>query len=140
MKKYIALFAVLVLVGFAISGIALAKADVQKLVPYPFPPFGEEPRDPDASGKAIVNEPKGDVVLVITVSAKGLEPETTYQVKSCTSSTVADWTLLGTLTTNKNGNGHFHINYREGMDLPPTAHVYINTGPGVTVLMDEDYE
>ena len=137
MKRYIALIAVVLVASFAISGIALAKADVQKLVPYI--PHG--PIDADASGKAIVNYPKGDVTLVITVSVKGLDPETTYQVKSCTSSTAADWTLLGEFETNKNGNGHWHKNYRDPVeDLPPTNHIYINIGPGQTVLMDEDYE
>jgi len=134
MKKYMVLIAIVVLVSFAMSGIALAKADVQKLVPYT--PHG--PIDPDASGKAIVNCPKGDVVLVITVSVKGLDPNTEYQVKSCTSLADADWKLIGTFTTNKNGNGHFHINFRAGDVLPPTGHIYINTGPGQTVLMDED--
>lgn len=140
MRKYIVLFLALALMIVAISGIALAKADRQELVPYI--PFG--PLDPDGSGKAIVNDSQGDVVLVITVTVKGLLPETTYDVKSCTSLALADWTLLGTLTTNKNGNGHFHRNYRAAETLPPTQHIYLNIGSGVypigsgIVVIDED--
>ena len=133
MKKIIILGVVLLMV-FVFATAALAKADVQKLVPFPF----NDPRVPDASGKAIVNDSMGDVVLEITVSVKGLEPDTTYEVKSCADSS-GPWVPLGEFTTNANGNGHWHMNYRAGDDLPPTAHIYINLGAGNTLLMDEDY-
>jgi hypothetical protein len=134
MKKIIILGLVLLMV-VVFGTAALAKADVQKLVPFPL----VGPMYPDASGQAIVNDSMGDVVLEITVSVKGLEPETEYEVKSCTSQTEADWTSIDFFTTNINGNGHFHINYREGDTLPPTGHIYINLGAGNTLLMDEDY-
>ena len=133
MKKVVVLIVTVLLVSFAVSGIVLAKADVQKLVPH-----GDDPAYPDASGKAIVNCPKGDVVLQITVSVKGLEADTEYEVKGC-SSGGGDWTSIGYFTTNKNGNGHFHINCRADEVLPPTVHIYINKGAGNTLLMDEDY-
>ena len=141
MKRYIALIVVVLLASFAMSGIALAKADRQKLVPYI--PFG---LDEDASGKAIVNYPKGDVVLVITVTAKGLEPNKEYIVGSFESLDAWQFFHHGTFTTNENGNGHFHINYgRTSNDtLPPTDHIYINVSEddeayekGI-VLIDED--
>ena len=133
MKKYVVLIVTVLLVSFAISGIVLAKADLRELVPYNW--FGDEPAYPDASGKAIVNEPKGDVVLQITVSVKGLEPNTEYWVKSCTDlDPTYDWTEIGPFTTNSKGNGHFHINYREGETLPPLNLIYIwckiQSGPG----------
>jgi hypothetical protein len=123
MKKIIILGLVLLMV--VVFGTAtLAKADVQKLVPY-----GDA--YPEASGKAIVNNSMGDVVLEITVSVKGLEPGTEYEVKGC-----FPWTSISFFTTNKNGNGHFHINFLDGETLPPIAHIYINLGPGNTLLMD----
>jgi len=131
MKKLIILGLVLLMV-VSFTAIVLAKADVQKLVPYNY--FGDDPAYPDAKGKVIVNEPKGDVVLQITVSVIGLEPDTEYWVKSCTSLVIEDWTEIGPFTTNSNGNGHFHINYREGEQPPPLDIIYIwcaiQSGPG----------
>jgi len=138
-KTVIALLVGLLMVSVLVVP-ALAKADRQELVPYQ--PFG--PIDPDASGKAIINRPKGDVVLVITVSVKGLEPEKSYLVKSFSSWNV-DFTDIGTLITNKNGNGHFHINFREGDTLPPIGHIYINVDTddplynNGMVLVDENF-
>ena len=130
MKKIIILGLVLLMV-VVFATAALAKADVQKLVPYNY--LGGDPAYPDAKGKVIVNEPKGDVVLQITVSVIGLEPDTDYWVKSCTSLTTGDWTDIGPFTTNSNGNGHFHINYREDLLLPLDI-IYIwcaiQSGPG----------
>lgn len=132
MKKHIALIAVVVLASFAISGIAMAGADVQKLVPYP----EAGPIDPDASGKAVLNQPKGAVCFQVTVSAKNLEPETVYTVHI--KGLISGWQVIGTFETNKNGNGHFHMNYRE--DPPEPGAVAINNPDGKTVLIDEDYE
>jgi hypothetical protein len=126
MKKIIILGLVLLMV-VVFGTAALAKADVQKLVPY-------GAAYPDASGKAIVNTSMGDVVLEITVSVIGLEPDTEHFVYLS-----HPWFLLGTFTTNKNGNGHFHINIRWDEDQPTTAHIAINKGPSQTVLIDEDY-
>ena len=135
MKKLFILGLVLLMV-VVIATAALAKADVQKLVPYPF----DGAEYPDASGQAIVNDSMGDVVLEITVSVKGLDPGVEYEVKGCTSSGVGDWTSIGFFTTNANGNGNFHINFRADDTLPPTVHIYVNLGGGNTLLMDEDYE
>jgi len=138
MKKYIALIVVVLLASFAISGIALAGADVQELKPYPFPPAA--PRDADASGKAVVNQPMVKVCLQVTVSAKGLDSEETYEVWI---GDTKDWTSVGTFITNKNGNGHLHKNYRKGDTLPTNLnHVAINqpsVNKSYTVLMDADF-
>ena len=132
MKKLIILGLVLLMV--VVFGTAvLAKADLQTLVPY-----GGDSAYPDASGKAIVNVSNGNVVLEITVSVKGLDAETEYEVKGC-SEGGGDWTPIGFFTTNKNGNGHFHVNFLDGDTLPPVTHIYINQGAGNTLLMDEDY-
>jgi len=128
MKKLIILGLVLLMV-VVFATAALAKADVQKLVPY-------DPLYPDASGQAIVNDSMGDVVLEITVSVKGLEPETEHTVYLG-----KPWFSLGTFTTNKNGNGHFHINLR-AVDVQPNpaaVHIAVNKGTSQTVLIDEDY-
>ena len=142
MKKIIVLGLVLLMVvSFATA--ALAKADVQKLVPYNY--FGDKPAYPDAKGKVIVNEPKGDVILQITVSVIGLEPDTEYWVKSCTDLT-PPWIEIGPFTTNSDGNGHFHINYRDGEQLPLLDIIYIwcelqtlpGGVPGGIALINED--
>ena len=121
MKKFVILgLVLLVVVSFA--AIVLAEADVRELVPYKW--GGGVPAYPDAKGKVIVNEPMGDVVLQITVSVIGLEPDTDYWVKSCID-LCPPWIFIGPFTTNSNGNGHFHINYREGDTLPPLNYIYI---------------
>ena len=133
MKKFVILgLILLVVVSFA--AIVLAGADVRELVPYKW--GGGEPAYPDAKGKVIVNEPMGGVWLQITVSVIGLEPDTEYWVKSCTVLDYpndSDWTYIGPFTTNSDGNGHFHFNYREG-DPPPLNYIYIwcaiQSGPG----------
>jgi len=112
MKKLIILGLVLLMVvGF--GTIALAKADVQNLEPYTYYPgqTKEYTISPDASGKAIVNNSKGNVVLEITVSAKGLDSEQVYTVSLIATGQI--WFPLGVFTTNANGNGHYHINLSE---------------------------
>jgi len=87
----------------------MAEADVQNLVP--FTGYSFDPFSPGASGKAIVNNSMGDVVLEITVSAKGLDPGQRYTVSLI--ATASMWFPLGEFMTNANGNGHFHINFSE---------------------------
>jgi len=132
MKKIIILSLVLLMV-VVFATVALAKADVQKLTPY----TGFE----DASGKGIVNHSEGDVLLEITVSAKGLEAGTDYFVYIGEDG--GKWTLLGTFTAKKNGTINFHRNIREDEDLcplPSVKHMAINLAENNhRVLMDEDY-
>ena len=132
MKRYTTLIAVVVLASLAISGIALAGADVQKLVPYAY--TGADPIDPDASGKAVLNQPSGKVCFQLTVSAKGLEPETEYTIYIWDGE---DWQTIDTFVTNKNGNGHFHKNWREAPPNP--GNVAINNTNNWTVLADEEF-
>lgn len=126
MKKIIILGLVLLMV-VVFGTVALAEADVQKLVL-----LTSDTTYQYASGMAIVNYPEEDVALVITVSVKGLIPETEYEVKGCWG-----YVSIGFFTTNKNGNGHFHRNYRVGEVLPTTEHIYIYRGGNI--LIDEDY-
>lgn len=133
MKKYVASAAALTFLVLIIAGIALAKADVQKLVPFP----SDAPVDPDASGKAVVNEPKGKVVLQVTVSAKGLEPSAVYTVYLYNA---PDFVAVGVFTTNEDGEGAFHRNYKVGeADIPDPGSVLVNNPGNLTVLADEDY-
>ena len=108
MKKLIILGLVLLMV-VVFGTAALAKADVQKLVP--FTGYAADTYLPDASGKAIVNNSMGDVVLEITVIAKGLDDGELYTVSLIINGGI--WFPLGEFTANANGNGHFHINYSE---------------------------
>ena len=146
MKKLTILGLVLLMV-VVFGTVALAKADVQKLVPVPYSAY------PDASGKAIVNNSMGDVVLEITVSAKGLDPGELYTVSLIATGTI--WFSLGEFTTNANGNGHFHINLseedltelvgnKESFLAHALEHVVISIGDinnvsWHAVLMEEDF-
>ena len=133
MKKLLILGLVLLMV-VVFGTPTLAKADVQKLVPY-----GADPPYPEASGKAIVNDSMGDVVLDVTVSVRGLEPGAEYRVK-CWNLEKTELALIGLFTVNKNGNGHFHLNFREGETIPLAGHIFINNfDDNQTVLVDEDY-
>jgi hypothetical protein len=132
MKKLL-IMSISIIIILALASSVMAKADVQKLVPYAYP--SQDPDEPDASGKAIVNVSMGDVVLEITVSAKGLKPNTDYTVYLS-----SPWFLLGEFTTNANGNGNFHINFRADEVLPPTEHIAINLKElNRTVLIDVDF-
>ena len=135
MKKVIILGLVLLMV-VVFGTAALAKADVQKLVPYTYTPA--EPIEPDAIGKAVVNDSMGNVVLEITVSARGLMPGEDYIVWITSGSS---WFKLGGFTTNASGNGHFHINFLAD-DNPPDMegeHIAINNSNNKTVLIDEEF-
>ena len=116
--KRIILSGLVLLMVVVFGTAALAKADVQNLVPFNWYNYlgnpSAVPAYPDAKGKAIINEPMGDVVLQITVSVQGLKPNTDYWVKSCTSLEEEDWIEIGKFTTDDDGNGHFQRNYREG--------------------------
>jgi len=133
MKKLIIL-AISIMMILSLSSIVMAKADVQTLLPFPT----ANPIEPDASGKAIVNTSKGDVVLEITVSVKGLKAGEDYTVWLGEG---GEWESIGDFTTNANGNGHFHRNIREDEDFVPKGeHIAINLkDPNENRLMDEDF-
>ncbi len=130
MKKYFALTMILVFVGVVVS-IALAAAVRQELVPY-------AASESDASGKAIINEPNGNVVLQVTVSVKGLLPTEEYTVWM---KQLSGWAEVGKFTTNQNGNGSFHRNYLQGeINVPTPGSIAVNeTDINTTVLIDEDF-
>ena len=113
MKKLL-IISISIMIILALSSIVIAEADVQNLVPYTYvshPDGGPLTYSPYASGKAIVNNSEGNVVLEITVSAKGLDPGEVYTVSLIATGSI--WFPLGEFTTNANGNGHFHINLSE---------------------------
>jgi hypothetical protein len=133
MKKLLILSLVLLMiVGFGTA--ALAKADKQTLVPYPF----TAPIEPDASGKAVVNDSMGNVVLEITVSARGLIPGEVYTVYLGKSG--GPYFLLDTFTAKKNGKGNFHVNLLADGALPDLecVNIMVNNSAGYTMLVDED--
>ena len=156
MKKLL-IISISIMIILALSISVMAKADVQNLVPFTYANWkglGEPVTfSPDASGKAIVNNSMGDVVLEITVSAKGLDPGELYTVSLIATGTI--WFSLGEFTTNANGNGHFHINLseedltelvgnKESFLAHALEHVVISIGDinnvsWHAVLMEEDF-
>lgn len=96
-------FALIGLVIALVSGIALAKAVMVDLLPYP-----ADPIEPDASGKAMLNlAQKGDDGKTeVQVNCWGLMPEADYTVYVGTEG--GSWTEVCTFTTNKQGTGSCH--------------------------------
>lgn len=83
----------------------------------------------DASGFAIVNEtPKGDVTTVVQIQVRNAAPNFTYWVRS-------NGEDRGSFTTNKKGNGHFHLNLA-ATDLELGVELTVRSGPnkGAKVL------
>ena len=100
-----------VVVGLAILTImaALGFAAAQKvnLVPCTVTyPAGSTP--PPGGGFVIFNNTRGvSVNLVVTVSLKGVEPKTSYDIYLFVDNVA---TKVGTITTNPRGNANFHLN------------------------------
>jgi hypothetical protein len=74
------------------------------------------------SGFAVINSSSGPNNFELTVSLKGAAPNTNFEVYLELGSTPIG--VVGTFTTNKAGNGNFHINmamvpgtYNLGIDL-----------------------
>ena len=90
----------LIIVGVSLVEIALADSIRQDLA------FKD---NKDASGRAILNDAEGADKTEIQVTCWGLKPRAKYRVllSECTDAT-PDYIKLGTLTTDKSGNGALH--------------------------------
>ena len=77
----------------ATAGIAFAKAVRVTLEPYAYP--GQDPDEPNASGRAIVNYSAEDDVTQVQVNCWGLTPNTEYMVYL----KPGGWEMVGTFTT-----------------------------------------
>jgi len=129
MKKYVATSVALVFAVVVVS-MALAAAVKLDLVPYDL-------LEPDASGKATVNihkvtdKDKGTVANV-NVQVQGLVPAGVYTVHMGT-----PFTEIGTITANKKGKGHLHVNFTND-SLPDCDYtvIAVNNAGNFTVLMN----
>ena len=92
------------------SVIVFAAAQKVNLVPCPvnYPPGSSSP---PGGGFVIFNNPKGmNVNLVVTVSLKGVEPKTSYDIYVFVDNAWLNATKAGTIKTNAQGNANFHLN------------------------------
>ena len=122
-------FALIGLVIALVAGIALAKAVKVDLLPYP-----DDPIEPDASGRAVLNYAKGADKTEVQINCRGLMSETEYTVYLYDVEN-ADFYSIGTFTTRKNGTGNFHTKLdgdRSG-ELP----VAVNNPANQTVLLGQ---
>ena len=62
------------------------------------------------SGFVVINNSSGPKNMELTVSLKGAAPNTTYEVWLEVNGNPSPAEPIGTFTTNKQGNGNFHIN------------------------------
>ena len=118
----------------------------------PVPPYGSIDI-PGSSGKLIVNQPEGEVSVVLTAIFDGLLPTRTYRVyimnyaqpgaSGWTYTHRGPWTLMATFTTDEFGHGDWHLNIRAG-DLALGTYnlsVWINDGAhGLTLLISDNFE
>ncbi len=76
---------------------------------------GEE----DAAGFAVINyTPRGSTAVTVQVQVSGLLPNETYQYYT-------HGILQAEFTTNRQGRGHFHVNYADEGDIDPNWEVNI---------------
>ena len=97
-------------VVLCVAGIALAKAVKLDLVPCPIN-YPDPGNLPPGGGFVVLNNSSGDCHnLELTVSLKGVEPNTTYDIYLFVDGSWYAGAKAGTVTTNKRGNANFHMN------------------------------
>jgi len=162
--KKIAIALVLCIVISVITGsvvFAAGKAGAQRVSLYPVDSGSSDyvRTDLPSQGTVVINDPMGDVTLIIQGNTFGLQPKYSYTVWVRNLDQNGGYTgpyimkyaplgyyLLDTFTTNAKGRGHFHLNI-QAQDLPSGAYgiqVAINDpqagGPyGKTVLATVKY-
>lgn len=91
------------------SALVLAAAQKVDLVPCPINYPGPDGLPP-GRGFVIFNNPAGeDHNLVVTVSLKGVEPKTEYDIYLFVDGVWYDGAKVGTIKTNTKGNANFHM-------------------------------
>ena len=160
MKKKLAICVLIVLCAALVIPAASGKGKVVKatgknaaaLMPavdmFPASVYDNVYQIPDAKGKVNMIQPKGNVDVIIAVSACGLVPNSLYRVffdgNGVTQddvSTAGPWTEMGTFTTDDEGHGEWNYTAPGGTYEPGTytKSVFINrTSPNATVLISEN--
>lgn len=145
MKKIAIALALCMALSVVVGGAALAggKASVQKAPLYLVDGgSSDNVRDDLASqGRVIINDPMGDVALIIQGNVEGLKDNYSYTVwvrelfgyTGPSIHAYPPYYKLDTFTTNSKGKGHFHLNIL-ATDLPSGTYdiqVAINDPVGV---------
>lgn len=97
-------------VVLCVAGLAVAKAVKVELVPCPIN-YPDPENLPPGGGFVIFNDSAGaGHNLELTVSLKGVEPDTAYDIYLFVDGGWYAGEKAGTVTTNKRGNANFHMN------------------------------
>ena len=145
MKKQAIAVVLSVVLSIIVGGVALAAAQRAPLYPVEEGNSDNVLTGQPSQGRVIINDPMGDVALVIQGNATGLLSNHLYTVwvrnldmkGGYTGDYINKYTPLGyylldCFTTNRQGKGHFHLNIR-ATDLPAGTYdiqVAINDPPG----------
>lgn len=103
-----------------------------------------EQEEPDATGKLIVNQPNGDVSIVLTAIFDGLEPNAEYIVYLAGTEYTTTWPggkVVGTIVADDYGHADFHMNV-EAADLATddyTWSIWLNNAGNQTVLVSDNF-
>lgn len=85
-------------------------------------------------GFVIFNNSAGPNNLEITLSLKGAAPNTTFNVYLGVDSWATGSALVGTVTTNKQGNGNFHLNTAVARGTAHVLNIDVATSTGADVF------
>jgi hypothetical protein len=151
MKKLLIALVICMVLSTMVGGVALAagKGGAQQASFYPVASGSSDNvlTDQPSQGKAIINNPKGNVTLIIEGNVEGLEANHFYTVwvrdigsgytgESYNSYLPLGYFLIGYFTTDEYGEGNFHINVRAA-DLQANTYdiqVAINNAPSVAEI------
>jgi hypothetical protein len=125
MRRKIALvcLAAVILCG---TGIVLAKAVKVQLLPFP----ADDPAEPDASGRAVLNYAKGADKTEIQVNCWGLTPNSDYTL--WISADGNTFVQVGAFTADEYGDGCVHARVQGDVSGYTVA---VNAAGGGTVLL-----
>jgi hypothetical protein len=119
----------------------------------PVPPYGSVD-EPESYAKLIVNQPLGEVSVVLTAVFSGLTPGRIYDVHfmnlGCPNAAgwsytnYGCWTLMGSFTADENGHADYHRNIWADELLPGSTYnlsVWINNQvEELTMLVSDNFE
>ncbi|MHC4627173.1 MAG: hypothetical protein ACYTDV_09360 [Planctomycetota bacterium] len=110
MKTKKSLLICLTAVVLCVAGVALAKAVKVELEPCPINYPDPENLPPGGASVVFNNSAGAGHNLELTVSLKGVEAGTAYDIYLFVDGGWHDGAKAGTVTTNKRGNANFHLN------------------------------
>jgi|GEM_PF-3262261 len=124
------------LVSFVLATAGIAFAAAVKVILSPYP--ADDPIEPDATGRAVLNYAKGKDKTEVQVNCWGLTPNSDYRLWLY----LGGWKRVDVFTTDEDGEGHLHA--KLSGDVSGATKVAVNTAPpepptnsGKTVLLWE---